>query len=40
MAVEDLGEDRMIEGAEAFGFNDEPPIDLPDAVESHFPGPD
>jgi peptidoglycan glycosyltransferase len=37
MAVEDLGEDQTREGAEAFGFDDEPPIDLPDPVESHFP---
>ena len=37
MAVETLGADRTIEGAEAFGFNDTPPIDLPDPVESNFP---
>jgi penicillin-binding protein A len=37
MAVETLGADRTIEGAEAFGFNDTPPIDLPDPVESSFP---
>jgi peptidoglycan glycosyltransferase len=37
MAVENLGEDRTREGAEAFGFDDEPPIDLPDPVASHFP---
>ena len=32
----DLGPDAMIAGAEAFGFNDAPPFDLP-AVESRFP---
>jgi peptidoglycan glycosyltransferase len=39
MAVENLGADRTREGAEAFGFDDEPPIDLPDPVASHFPTP-
>lgn len=39
MAVENLGEDRTREGAESFGFDDEPPIDLPDPVASHFPTP-
>lgn len=37
MAVETLGADRTIAGAEAFGFNQEPPIDLPDPVASNFP---
>jgi peptidoglycan glycosyltransferase len=37
MAVENLGEGRTREGAEAFGFDDEPPIDLPDPTASHFP---
>lgn len=36
MAV-DLGPDVMIETAEDFGFNGEPPIDLPDAASSVFP---
>lgn len=36
MAV-DLGADQMIETAEAFGFNDEPPIDLPNPAASNFP---
>jgi peptidoglycan glycosyltransferase len=27
----------MVDGAEAFGFNDTPPIDLPDAAASRFP---
>lgn len=33
----DLGLDRLRAGAEAFGFNDVPPIDLPGAVPSVFP---
>ncbi|HEY8060358.1 MAG TPA: penicillin-binding transpeptidase domain-containing protein [Acidimicrobiales bacterium] len=37
MAVETLHADRTIAGAEAFGFNREPPIDLPGAVASNFP---
>ena len=32
----DLGADRMIKGAQAFGFNSRPPFDLP-AVASKFP---
>ncbi|MCB0970045.1 MAG: hypothetical protein KDA97_00800 [Acidimicrobiales bacterium] len=32
----DLGPEAMIAGAEAFGFNDAPPFDLP-AVDSRFP---
>ncbi|HEX7097428.1 MAG TPA: penicillin-binding transpeptidase domain-containing protein [Acidimicrobiales bacterium] len=37
MGAEDIGPDRMIAGAEAFGFNDTPPIDLPNPAESVFP---
>jgi peptidoglycan glycosyltransferase len=33
----DLGPDRMIAGAQAFGFNERPPIDMPAAVTSSFP---
>lgn len=36
MAI-DVGPEGMIDEAEEFGFNDTPPIDLPDAVESVFP---
>ena len=35
----DLGGDRLAATAEAFGFNDVPPIDLPFAVASTFPNP-
>lgn len=37
MGAELLGPDPMVERAEAFGFNDTPPLDLPGAVESVFP---
>jgi peptidoglycan glycosyltransferase len=37
MGVEDVGPEGMIAAAEAFGFNDTPPIDLPGAAESVFP---
>lgn len=37
MGAEDLGPAIMIDGAEAFGFNDAPPIDLPAPAESVFP---
>jgi peptidoglycan glycosyltransferase len=37
MGAEDIGADRMIAGAEAFGFNDKPPIDLPNPAASRFP---
>jgi peptidoglycan glycosyltransferase len=37
MAVEDIGPDRMIGGAESWGFNDTPPLDLPAPAESVFP---
>jgi peptidoglycan glycosyltransferase len=33
----DLGPLLMVDGSESFGFNDTPPIDLPDAVASQFP---
>ena len=36
MAI-DIGADQMIDTAEAFGFNDAPPIDLPDPARSVFP---
>lgn len=36
MAV-DVGPEQMIAMAEAYGFNDTPPIDLPGAIESVFP---
>jgi len=37
MAVEQLGPDPMIAAAERFGFNDTPPIDLPDPARSVYP---
>ena len=37
MAVEDIGPDRMIAGAESWGFNETPPLDLPAVAESAFP---
>jgi penicillin-binding protein A len=37
MGVEDAGPDAMVDTAEAFGFNQEVPIDLPRPVESTFP---
>lgn len=37
MGVENLGPDVSVEGAEQFGFNDTPPLDLPDPVPSVFP---
>lgn len=37
MGAERLGPELMIQGAEAAGFNDSPPIDLPDAAVSVFP---
>lgn len=36
MGVE-LGAEVMVAGAEAFGFNEEPPVDLPGAAASNFP---
>ncbi len=33
----DLGPDLMIEGSQSFGFNDAPPIDLPNPATSVFP---
>lgn len=37
MGAEDIGPDGMITGAESFGFNDKPPIDLPNAAPSRYP---
>lgn len=37
MGVETNGPERMVAGAEAFGFNHEPPLDLPRPVASNFP---
>ncbi|HEV8298078.1 MAG TPA: penicillin-binding transpeptidase domain-containing protein [Acidimicrobiales bacterium] len=37
MGAETIGADRMIERAEAFGFNQSVPIDLPDAAKSAYP---
>ncbi|HYZ99875.1 MAG TPA: penicillin-binding protein 2 [Acidimicrobiales bacterium] len=37
MGAEDVGADDMIEAAEAFGFNHDVPIDLPDPARSVFP---
>lgn len=37
MGAEIIGPDAMVERAQAFGFNDTPPIDLPDAAKSVFP---
>lgn len=37
MGVETVGPEGMIAGAEAWGFNRQPPIDLPDPAESRFP---
>lgn len=37
MAVEQVGAQDMTATAEAFGFNSEPPIDLPNPAESVFP---
>lgn len=37
MGAETLGPEIMVDTAEAFGFNDAPPIDLPAAAESVFP---
>jgi peptidoglycan glycosyltransferase len=37
MGVEQIGPDAMISGAEAVGFNDAPPIDLPSPAESSYP---
>lgn len=35
----DLGPERLAAGAEAFGFDARPPLDLPAVAESHFPEP-
>lgn len=37
MGAETIGAQAMIAGAEKFGFDDKPPIDLPDPAESVFP---
>jgi peptidoglycan glycosyltransferase len=37
MGAEDIGPERMVERAEAFGFNSAPPIDLPNAAKSVYP---
>lgn len=37
MGDETIGEQGMVEGAEAFGYNQRPPIDLPAAAPSAFP---
>ena len=37
MGAEDIGPDRMITGAESFGFNAKPPIDLPNPAASRYP---
>jgi peptidoglycan glycosyltransferase len=37
MGAEDLGHDILKPGAERFGFNSTPPIDLPGAAQSNFP---
>lgn len=37
MAVENIGAENMVAGAEAFGFNAAPPIDLPNPTASTFP---
>ena len=37
MGTETIGPDKMVAGAQAFGFNAKPPIDLPAAAASNFP---
>ncbi len=37
MAVEQVGDDGMIDAAESAGFNDIPPLDLPNPAESRYP---
>ncbi|MCU1351043.1 MAG: Cell division protein FtsI/penicillin-binding protein 2 [Acidimicrobiales bacterium] len=37
MGVEDIGGPSLTQGAQAFGFNEKPPIDLPNPVASSFP---
>jgi penicillin-binding protein A len=37
MGADTIGDQPMVEGAEAFGFNARPPIDLPAAATSAFP---
>jgi peptidoglycan glycosyltransferase len=38
MGAEDIGKDVLASGAQAFGFNERPPLDLPGAATSVFPG--
>lgn len=37
MGTETIGPDRMVDGAESFGFNSRPPLDLPAPAASAFP---
>ncbi len=37
MGAETIGLDKMINGAQSFGFNQKPPIDLPGPARSNFP---
>lgn len=37
MGVETIGPEGMVTGAESWGFNDSPPLDLPEVAESAFP---
>jgi peptidoglycan glycosyltransferase len=37
MGAEVIGKDAMVAGAQRFGFNERPPIDLPGAAASNFP---
>jgi peptidoglycan glycosyltransferase len=37
MGAETIGEERMVRGAEQFGFNERPPLDLPAPAASTFP---
>jgi peptidoglycan glycosyltransferase len=37
MGAEVIGHQAMLEGADNFGFNSTPPIDLPDATDSKYP---
>jgi peptidoglycan glycosyltransferase len=37
MGTETIGPDKMINGAQSFGFNSRPPIDLPEPAASFFP---
>lgn len=37
MGAETIGPERMVQGSQSFGFNQAPPIDLPEPAESVFP---